>query len=264
MARRASTAAAVAVVGALGTLPGGCAAATATSPQAAAEATRPLPAQIATRPAVQQMITVTSGRWGTTQATLRAWRRHRDGHWSLAAGPFPAVIGWNGWTPAKRRQQNTGTTPAGNFALPRAFGALADPGTAVPYERFDANDYWPTEPRDPATYNIYQRWKSRTSHWRPNYVERLWDYRTAYAYAAVIGFNPAAGVHYSAERHQWVATDPADTSRGGAIFLHARTGSATAGCVAVDKLVMSRLLRWLDPTASPRIVMGPRSYVQRL
>ena len=264
MAQWAGTGAAVAIVGALGAVTGGSAVATGTSPQAAAAAATPLPAQISTRPEVDQMITVTSRRWRTTQATLKAWRRHGDGHWSLAAGPFPAVIGWNGWTPARHRQQNTGTTPAGNFALPQAFGALADPGTAVAYERFDANDYWPTEPRDPATYNIYQRWKWRTSHWRPDYVERLWDYRTAYAYAAVIGFNPARGVHYSAKRHQWVATDPADTARGGAIFLHARTGSTTAGCVAVDRSVMRRLLRWLDATASPRIVMGPRSYVKTL
>ena len=234
------------------------------TPATAGQPAETLPDQISTPPAVKQMITVTSKRWETTTATLRAWRRHADGHWSLAAGPFPAVIGWNGWVRAGRRVQSTGTTPAGKFPLPYAFGALADPGSRLAYRRFDANDFWPVEPRDPATYNIYQRWKARATQWRPDYVERLWDYRTAYAHAAVIGFNLPTGVHYSKQRKQWVATNPADTARGGAIFLHARTGPNTAGCVAVDLPVMRRLLRWLDPADTPRIVMGPRTYVQRL
>ena len=240
------------------------AAATSTYVQSAADTRLRLPAQISTRPAVRQMITVTSSQWSTTRATLRAWRRHADGRWSLVAGPIAAVIGWNGWVPAARRQQSTGTTPAGNFAIPAAFGRLADPGTALSYRKFDHNDYWPYEPRDPATYNIYQRWKSATAHWRPDYAERLWDYQAEYAYAAVIGFNLPTGVHYSAKRHQWVATHPADTARGGGIFLHVRRQAATAGCVAVDRPVVRRLLRWLDPAASPRIVMGPRRYVKRL
>ena len=114
---------------------------------------------------------------------------------------FPARIGYAGWVAAQVRVQSTGTTPAGTFTLRRAFGALADPGTSLPYIRFDDDDYWPYEPRDPATYNVYQHSKSPKTHWRPGYAEHLSDFLPDYDYAAVIGFNlprhistrPAAG-----------------------------------------------------------------------
>lgn len=226
--------------------------------------TAKLPDQVTTRSGVQQMITVSSARWDTTRATLRAWRRPANGEWKLAAGPFPARIGWNGWVPAPERQQSTGTTPAGNFQLVRAFGALADPGTSLPYRRFDNDDRWPYEPRDPATYNVYQRWKAKATKWRPGYVERLSDYPVEYAYAVVIGFNLPSGVHYSARRGQWVARDQADTARGGGIFLHVREQDTTAGCVSVGLRALRELVRWINPQRNPRIVMGPRSYVVTL
>ena len=124
------------------------------------------------------------------------------------AGPFPARIGYAGWVAAQVRVQSTGTTPAGTFTLRRAFGALADPGTTLPYIRFDDTDYWPYEPRDPATYNVYQYSKSPKTHWRPGYTEHLIDFLPDYDYAAVIGFNLPRHISYSASRGQRVARRP--------------------------------------------------------
>ena len=91
--------------------------------------------------------------------------------------------------PAGKRRQNTGTTPAGKFTMPYAFGNRADPGARLRYRHVDGDDVWPYEPRDPATYNIYQPHRASTSHWRSDYRERLASYGYEYAYAVVLGFN---------------------------------------------------------------------------
>jgi L,D-peptidoglycan transpeptidase YkuD (ErfK/YbiS/YcfS/YnhG family) len=43
--------------------------------------------------------------------------------------------------------------------------------------------------------------------------------------------------------------------RGSAIFLHADTGRATAGCVSISLARLVRVLRWLRPSASPVIAI---------
>jgi L,D-peptidoglycan transpeptidase YkuD (ErfK/YbiS/YcfS/YnhG family) len=240
------------------------AAALLTAVPATSAAGRPLPGHVDVPARVRQMVTVTSPGWQTSHATLRAWQRARGGPWRLVRGPVKARIGWNGWVHWARRRQSTGTSPAGAFTLPRAFGSRADPGGSLPYRRFDRNDYWPYEPRDPATYNVYQRHKARTTHWRRGYRERLWDFRDQYRYAAVVGFNLPRGVHYSPARRQRVARQRADTSRGGGIFLHVTDGGPTAGCVSMRARQMRWLVRWLDPDRAPRVVMGPRRHVKRL
>jgi len=247
-----------------GVTPPSSAAGASRSTGTAALAARPLPALVRTGPDVQQMVTVTSRGWNTTRATLRAWQRPAGGQWQQVRRPVRARIGFGGWVRGQVRRQGTGTSPAGKYRLPRAFGSLADPGGAMPYRRFDRNDFWPYEPRDPATYNIYQLHKAATTHWRPDFRERLWDFRGQYRYAVVVGFNLPSGVHFSRARRQWVARDRADTSRGGGIFLHVTDGGPTAGCVSMRIRALRRLVRWLDPARSPLVAMGPRRYVRRL
>jgi L,D-peptidoglycan transpeptidase YkuD (ErfK/YbiS/YcfS/YnhG family) len=222
---------------------------------------RPLPASVTVSTKVRQLITVTSRGWNDTWATLRFWHRLVGGRWHSAGQPIRARVGYGGWARAHRRVQSTGTTPAGLFRIRRAFGSLPDPGTRLGYRRFDHNDYWPYEPRDPATYNVYQYSKADQTRWRPDYAEHLWRYRQQYGYAVVIGFNLPSGISYSPKRQQWVARHRSDTSRGGGIFLHVHNGKATAGCVAINKDSLASILTRLNPARHPRIVMGPRSYV---
>jgi L,D-peptidoglycan transpeptidase YkuD (ErfK/YbiS/YcfS/YnhG family) len=229
-----------------------------------AEGGRPLPAYVETGRRVRQMVTVTSRSWRTTHATLRAWQRAPGGPWRQVRRAVPVRIGYGGWVRGGARRQGTGTSPAGEYALPRAFGSRADPGGPMPYRRFDRNDFWPYEPRDPATYNVYQGHKAPATRWRRGYRERLWDFRDQYRYAVVVGFNLPGGVHYSRARRQWVARQRADTARGGGIFLHVTDGGPTAGCVSMQVRAMRRLVRWLEPTRNPRVAMGPRAYVKRL
>lgn len=220
-----------------------------------------LPDRINVRRDVRQMITVTSKRFASTTGTLRAWRRPLGADWTQVGQPIRVRLGYSGWVRAERRVQSTGTTPAGKFTMPYAFGRWADPGAHLPYRRVDGNDYWPYDRRDPATYNVYQRHKSNKAQWRSQYVEHLDSYKKQYGYAIVVGFNLPRGVYYSTTRKQWVARERADKHAGGGIFLHINGTGLTAGCVSMKRSDMRWLTRWVRPGANPRLVMGPRSYV---
>ena len=66
--------------------------------------------------------------------------------------------------------------------------------------------------------------------WRPEWAERLKSYRSQYRYAVVLDYNLPSGISWrNGER---VATDTADTTQGGGIFLHVNGSGATAGCVS--------------------------------
>jgi L,D-peptidoglycan transpeptidase YkuD (ErfK/YbiS/YcfS/YnhG family) len=222
---------------------------------------RTLPEAIGARPTVRQMITVSARSWNSGHARLEAWRRAADGSWRLANTSMRVVIGYGGWVVAEERVQGTGTTPAGRFRLRYAFGWYADPGAQLRYRRVDGDDWWPYEPRDPATYNVYQFHKAKGTHWRRDKAERLDSYTKQYGYAVVIGFNLPRQIHYSPRRRQWVADERAHIHRGGGIFLHIRGDGYTAGCVATSRSNIRWLVRWLRPNAHPRIVMGPHDYI---
>lgn len=240
-----------------GTLSSGAPATAANAPSG-----RNLASQLSVDPDVRQLVTVTSRRWDSTRATMKVWSR-TGGRWRLVEDPVRVSLGWNGFVRAKQRRQSTGTTPAGRFGIRSVFGTRADPGSRLDYRRVDGNDFWPYEPRDPATYNILQPFKARSTTWRADYAERLADYGHEYSYSLVLGYNLPRGVHWSPRRKQYVARHPADTDRGGGIFLHVKEKRYTAGCVSAPIRNVRRLVRRLDPELRPTIVMGPRSWVRK-
>jgi len=202
-----------------------------------------------------QVVVVSAVDYTTTFATLRTFRRDPRGSWHEQFAPMTARLGSNGFAALGRRRQHSGETPSGTYLLPRAFGAAGDPGTALPYRQFDRNDWWPYDRRDPRTYNVYQFRRTASAAWRRSLAEHLWDFRDQYAYSVVIGYNLPSGL-YTAGRERF-ATQTADTRAGGGIFLHVSAPHPTAGCVSVSRAGMQAILRWLRPSAHPRIVMAP-------
>jgi L,D-peptidoglycan transpeptidase YkuD (ErfK/YbiS/YcfS/YnhG family) len=73
-----------------------------------------------------------------------------------------------------------------------------------------------------------------------NSSERLATMGAQYDYAAVIDFNRPKPV----------------IGRGAGIFLHASGTGATGGCVSIRRDRMATTLRWLNPAADPRILIG--------
>ena len=248
-------AAAVAVLGAAGTV--------LTQRADAAAAPAYHPTRLAHVGDAQQLVVVTGPSRTSTHATLRTYQKGSGGAWTERFPATAARIGHAGWVKAADRRQDTGTTPQGTFRLTTAFGLSADPGTALPYTRADADDHWVGDAADPRTYNLFQPGLSATRTWDAARAERLAAYPTQYQYAAVIDFNrPAAtSVYWHRAYREYATAAPADVRRGSAIFLHVNGAGPTAGCVSVPRADMIAVLRWLDPARRPRIVMAPEAEI---
>lgn len=187
-----------------------------------------------------QLITVSAPRLRTTAATLRTWRRV-GGCWSPVAGPYTARVGWNGLR--VNRREGDGTTPIGTFPiLPRMYGNESNPGVRFAYARLRCGDWWVEDPRSPV-YNTFQRIGCGVAPPFKVTTPDMSRSRRAYAYLAVIGFN----------------TSPVVPGRGSGIFLHVEVHKSTNGCVSLPRAQLLRVLRWLDPRAAPRVVIGVAS-----
>jgi L,D-peptidoglycan transpeptidase YkuD (ErfK/YbiS/YcfS/YnhG family) len=187
----------------------------------------------ATPPATTQLVTVDAPSAHSTHATVKLWEL-ADGCWSSAGGPWPARVGRNGLS--AHRSEGDGTTPTGTFPFGRTvYGVAPDPGVSYAYHRLVCGDWWDGDRRSP-TYN---RFRHVPCGAKPPFSggEALWTYTRAYRHLAVIGFNAA----------------PVVPGRGSAIFLHAATGRATAGCVSLPLARLLAVLRWLEPSAAPVI-----------
>ncbi len=133
-------------------------------------------------------------------------------------------------------------TPIGSFTLTQAFGYYSDPGTALPYVHTTPSDWWISQPG--SLYNTHQRCVSGCAFTRGNPNEHLYYETPYYNYAVVIDYNTRnapGGVRQGA---------------GSAFFLHVTDGYATAGCVAIPQTKLVSLMRWLTPSAHPRILIG--------
>jgi L,D-peptidoglycan transpeptidase YkuD (ErfK/YbiS/YcfS/YnhG family) len=221
------------------------------------------PAQLNIRDA-QQVIIVTSTSWTTSYAKLQTWEKRSDGTWVKPFGEMSARIGRNGFASHPTRLQNSGTTPSGNYRIKHTFGQATNPGTRMPYRDVDSNDYWVYDPEDPYTYNILEPYHSPYARWRTTEAERLAAYPTQYKYAAIISYNLPANVRWYEQYREHRTTTPANTAKGGGIFLHVNGNGATAGCVSLYETSMLKVLRWLNPTKQPRIIMGPSAVIAGL
>ena len=224
--------------------------------------TRSLPERLTHIGDSRQLVVVTSADWNTSYARLQTWQKSASGTWEQVLGPVPSRIGWSGFRREANRLQSSGKTPAGTFGLLRGFGLVRPDGVDIPYRVVDSNDWWPYDPKDPKTYNVQQFHHVRHAQWRKTWAEQLRSYTTQYRYSVVLDYNLPSGIKW--KNGQRIATEPADTRKGGGIFLHVNGTGATAGCVSIARDDMRSLLRWLDPALDPVIVMGPRDVIDRM
>ena len=221
----------------------------------------PLPLRLPDLGDASQVVIVTADGWRTTRARLQAWQLGSDGTWQRVLGPFPARLGWNGFVPGTERIQSSGETPAGTYRMLSGFGRAAPPvNVKLPYRVVRPGMWWPYDPRNPRTYNVMQWHRASDAHWRTTWAEHLIDYRVQYRYAVVLDYNLPGAVTRTASGLR-VTAQPADTRRGGGIFLHVNGKGPTAGCVSTSSRMMRLLLRWIDPQAHPVIAMGPRDWL---
>jgi L,D-peptidoglycan transpeptidase YkuD (ErfK/YbiS/YcfS/YnhG family) len=122
----------------------------------------------------------------------------------------------------------------------RGFTDTPTEGVHYAYHRLVTGDYWDENVSSP-TYNTFVHGTNPGGASEP-----LWQSPTAYSYFAFITYNV-----------------PAVPGKGSGIFLHQSLGKFTAGCVALPRDDLLRVLTWLDPAADPRIVIAPDSVLGR-
>ncbi len=186
----------------------------------------------AVRPAApsdaDQVLVVSAAAQGTSRAMLTGYG-WVDGRWVVEIGPVTANLGGNGFTVTPHEAD--GFTPAGEYSVTTIFGAAADPGTSFAYRRATSDDHWVDDP----TSAVYNTWQIGPSGGRWRSAETL----SGYEYAIAFDFNQ----------------QPVVPDANSAIFLH-EGGGATPGCIVVGRSTLVDIMRWLDPAARPRIVLG--------
>jgi L,D-peptidoglycan transpeptidase YkuD (ErfK/YbiS/YcfS/YnhG family) len=213
----------------------------ATSKPPATASTPPpnLASRLRTLPAgTRQVVIVHSTGYASTYATLETFEKV-GGVWRRTYPAMPARIGQDGFT--DHAAEGYPATPTGVYGFGATmYGVSADPGVRYGYHVLVEGDYWDENSNSP-TYNTFVHGSDPGAA-----SEALWQSPTAYSHFAFITYNV-----------------PAVPGKGSAIFLHQSLGKATAGCVALTGTDLVRVLTWLDPAATPRIVLGPDSVLGR-
>ena len=137
-----------------------------------------------------------------------------------------AYIGKNGLTSDKR--EGDGKTPIGEFELGIILGMHINGKNknGLKYTQINKDMYWVDDPKS-KYYNKLVNISKVEKDW--NSAEHLIDYTIQYEYLIEIKTNPNN-----------------IQGKGSAIFLHCTNNKATAGCVAVDKETMKKIIENID------------------
>ena len=207
---------------------------------------------------VRQLVVVTADAWGSRDGVLLRLEKLNDG-WHQDGNPVRVVFGRNGlaWgrglqpdgLSGPEKREGDLKSPAGVFQLGPAFGYAGSPvlRTKLPYKPSTDRDYFV----DDAASGEYNTWvtiaasepNSPESRWRS--FERMRRGDGLYEYGVVVQQN----------------TNPVMPGKGSAIFLHIWRGrsTTTAGCTAMSKDDLIRLVEWLDPAQLPLLIQAPSS-----
>lgn len=184
---------------------------------------------------VGQLLVVISEERGNAQTKLFALEKE-DGNWTQKTGPVAAGIGKNGFAAFGEKMEGDGKSPSGVFRLGQLFTYADTVITKMPYAISTSEDKWidDTESDD---YNKHVRGDTDAKSF-----EKLKLKSNYYKYCMVIEYN----------------TNPVVKGKGSAIFFHLRESETetTSGCVGIAEEDMQMILKWLDPTVHPMIIMG--------
>ena len=208
--------------------------------------------------AVRQVIVTQSPSWNSQQAIMQCFQRADSrAPWTpVFKNSIPVLLGKKGlawgrgvFTPPQHgipaKVERDGKAPAGVFRLGQLFGyaPAPPPGTAWPYIRVGNYDAWVDDVHSPY-YNQHVRVDpNNIPPWFEKQRMRLGD--NAYKWMLAIQHN----------------TGPAAPGYGSAIFFHVRRGptTPTAGCTSMAEDNLVKVIRWLDPNASPHYVLLPEA-----
>lgn len=148
-----------------------------------------------------------------------------------------AYIGKNGATSNKK--EGDGKTPIGEFDLGLVFGMHPEEefnhNLNIKYTQIDGNMYWVDDPKS-KYYNTLVDSTKVKQDWST--AEHLIDYPKQYEFAIEIKSNPQN-----------------NSNKGSAIFLHCIKNEYTEGCIAIDRLVLKKIIELINTNTKIEIRM---------
>lgn len=214
-----------------------------------------------TKPAVKvpfeqslQAVVVTTKGWDTVTGTAAIFnRKDAKSDWKQDGESFPVVVGRSGlaWADllngdidmAKIKQEGDGNAPAGLFPLTAAFGVGSKPNAVeLPYTKLDQYTECVDDTRSSFYNRIVNRMQVGNFDWKSS--EKMMAIGDQYALGVFVAYN----------------SYPVERGRGSCIFLHIwkDANSGTAGCTAMERRNLERIVAWASPAKNPYLVQMPR------
>lgn len=207
----------------------------------------------------RQVVVVTTKDWTTTQGRAQLFERDSaTSKWKPKGEKFSVVVGRSGvaWAqdsaPEKATQfkaEGDGKSPAGMFPLTFAFGTSMKPESITfPYTRLGQS----TECVDDATSHHYNRIVGRDQvgifDWKSS--EKMIQILPEYDLGVFVAYN----------------SYPVVKGNGSCIFLHIwkDPSTPTAGCTAMNRFDLERIVSWLEPGHHPYLVQLPHGEYRSL
>ncbi len=186
----------------------------------------------------QQVIVVTPGTGIQSQTSAYEYRP-AEKRWVRVLGPFDSVMGRKGFALPGEKREGDGKTPSGVYALGDAFGYAEKIDTGLHYRQSGSDDFWVDDIESPN----YNRWVHGDP--RAKSFEKMHRDDRLYSAGVIVEYNSA----------------PIVKGAGSAIFLHVwrSPNKATAGCVAMEEKNILALLRWLDASRKPKVILNPEA-----
>lgn len=215
-----------------------------------------VPAPAAVKPPFDgslQIVVVTTNGWDSISGTARLFqRKDAAAKWIAVGSAFPIVVGrsglaWDaeaasGLVASKVKKEGDGNAPAGRFPLTSVFGTSSKP-SALPFEYTKLDRY--TECVDDVRSSSYNRIVNRMQvgnfDWKSS--EKMLAVGEQYSLGMIVGYNAY----------------PAKRGSGSCIFLHVwkNAASGTAGCTAMERRNLERIIAWATPAKNPYLVQLP-------
>lgn len=204
-----------------------------------------------------QAVVVTTKDWSAVSGTAHLFeRRNENADWTAAGASFPIVVGRNGtaWgdgmheLPADKakspvKAEGDGKSPAGIFALTSAFGSVEKPDfVKLAYLKLTPAVECVDDTKS-ANYNLIV---DNTE------VEKV-DWKSSEKMLAVgAQYDLGVFVAHNSKR---------EPESGSCIFLHVwkDRNAGTAGCTAMERKNIEKVLAWLDAKKNPVLIQLPES-----
>jgi D-alanyl-D-alanine dipeptidase len=225
-------------------------------------ATHSLPSEPQALKHSKQLILVITKNWNAPTGTLQLLQRtNSNKKWQPINKQFhPVIVGKTGlaWNARYKKFNLTGPykkegdnkAPAGVFILKYFFGfnPQKNNNMRLTYIPLYNSTVCVCDPNSKYYNQIIDNKQVAQPDWR---YEELMRSTKQYRYGIVINYN----------------RDPAQPGAGSCIFMHIwdkPTSSGTAGCTAMSKANLHKILTWLDPAKHPVLVQLPQKQYELL